>query len=79
MSFEALLASHANQQKPSADLSNTRKWSFSVSVGQAMDTRSKSDLSLGGHISYALSSRLSIASGISYSELGGAKNNPLPE
>ncbi|MBE9586243.1 hypothetical protein IM792_17445 [Mucilaginibacter sp. JRF] len=60
-------------------ISGGRKWSFAFSVGQAIDTRSKTDLSAGMHISYLLNDRLSLVSGIFFNQLGGARKNEVPD
>lgn len=78
-SFEELLAAESAQNQPLPKRSDNRKWTFALSIGQALDTRSKTDLSLGTHIAYALSDRLSLSSGLLYNQLGGAKTIPLPE
>ncbi|MET3980306.1 hypothetical protein ABIB62_002908 [Mucilaginibacter sp. UYP25] len=55
------------------------KWTFGVSLGQAMDTRSKADLSIGTHVAYAINSKISISSGLAFSQLGGAKKYGLTD
>jgi hypothetical protein len=55
------------------------KWGFGFSVGQAMDNRSKTNLYVGTHISYQINSRLALASGVAFNQLGGYKSVKLPE
>ena len=55
------------------------KWGFGFSVGQAMDNRSKTNLYVGTHVSYQINSRLALASGVAFNQLGGYKSVKLPE
>jgi hypothetical protein len=59
--------------------SDRPKWGFGFSVGQAMDNRSKTNLYVGTHISYQINSRLALASGVAFNQLGGYKSVKLPE
>jgi hypothetical protein len=55
------------------------KWGFGFSVGQAMDNRSKTNLYVGTHVSYQINSRLALASGVAFNQLGGYKSVKLSE
>jgi hypothetical protein len=65
---------HLTQGNP-----NSPKWGFGFSVGQAMDNRSKNNLYVGTHISYQINSRLALASGVAFNQLGGYKSVKLSE
>jgi hypothetical protein len=75
-SIEELLAADS---KPPAGLPIQPKWRFSLAFGQALDSRSKTDFHIGTYVNYRIDSRLSISSGITYSQFGGGKTFPLPE
>ena len=76
MSIEELLA--ADRQAPSG-LPAQPRWRFSLALGQALDSRSKTDFHIGTYVNYRVDSRLSISSGITYSQFGAGKSFPLPE
>ncbi|MXV50289.1 outer membrane beta-barrel protein [Pedobacter sp. HMF7647] len=58
---------------PTGKSSKPRAWTFGLAVGQGIDSRSKMDLNIGTQLSYKVSKKLSLSTGLYYSELGGAK------
>ena len=76
LSIEEMLAAD-NQPQPV--LPSRSKWHISLAIGQAMDSRSKTDLNIGTYINYEMNSRLALISGISYNQFGGEKGFPLPD
>ncbi len=75
-SIEELLA--ADHQAPSG-LPAQPRWRFSLALGQALDSRSKTDFHIGTYVNYRVDRRFSISSGITYSQFGADKSFPLPE
>ncbi|GAA4336489.1 hypothetical protein GCM10023149_45330 [Mucilaginibacter gynuensis] len=74
MSMEEYLEKEAQlTRKQQPVTTGEKKWSFGLMVGQALDTRSKTNLNLGTQVSYAINNKLAISTGINYNELGGAK------
>jgi hypothetical protein len=55
------------------------RWRFSLALGQALDSRSKTDFHIGTYVIYRVDRRFSISSGITYSQFGADKSFPLPE
>jgi hypothetical protein len=80
MTTAELLANDSYPSKKRAQPSTTiQKWSFGISFGQAMDTRSKTDFSIGTHVAYAINNKISLTSGLAYTQVGGEKKYELPE
>jgi hypothetical protein len=74
LSTEAFLANEDKHNLPDMPAAAPyKKWAFGVSLGQALDTRNKTNLNVGTQITYAFNSRLAISTGIFYNELGAAK------
>ena len=69
--FEKLLAhdSYVNQQKPADKTSGNSKWQPDVYVAPAMGNDNKVTMNYGFSLSYAIASKLSISSGVSYASI----------
>lgn len=80
MTIEELLAKDAVPDTEQKLVSTAgSRWGLGISVGQALDRRSKANLSFGTHIAYAINSKISVSSGVFYNELGGIRKNDLPD